>query len=163
MPRATNAVTKQDLEQLGAALTGEIRGVREDVEKVAVHLVATNVRLDAAVARLHARLDGTDRRLDKVEDAVHNNGVLIEKLETNLRAGIEGCTAATEALGREMTEVERRLGQRITALEQVVRSHSVEVHKLTDEVAELRARFDRRDFDSLEQRVSSLEKQLAGR
>jgi hypothetical protein len=136
--------TQQAVAELDTRLTGEVRSVKAAVENVAVHLNKTNTRLDTIAAD------------------VHEIGVKHELLDSMVRAGVDGWTSRIEGVRRDMSEMDERLGHRILALEDAVRGHSGHLQSLVGAVADLRARFDRRDFDSLERRVAVVEKKLSG-
>ena len=146
----SSTITKEDLQQL-----------------------ATSV--DASIARLDSKLDASVGRLDAsiagLTDAVHKNGVLLERLTDNVQLAFEGITNTQEQFQRSMLAMEQRLADRITLLEEVVKDHSGHVNGLTtevaglrSEVADLRHRFDRRDdLEAIERRVTKLEDRLGRR
>jgi hypothetical protein len=146
MPRASNAVTKKDLEQFGVTLAREIRSsLREDLavegDKWRASFHTLEVRFDTLEGRfgtlgvrfetLEGRFLTLEGRFLTLEEQVHHHGVLFEAFQSTVHGRFEGVIAATD--------------------------------RLTAEVAELRRRFDLHDFDSLERRVTTLEKKAVRR
>jgi chromosome segregation ATPase len=116
-------------------------------------------------------------------------GVIVEHLSSKIDTLSEGFGGLREQITTEIGGLERRLGDRITLLEEVVRKNSEDIRKnsedihknsediqrlsadvrasgrevaeLRAEVADLRARFDRReDMRELNERVAAIEKKL---
>jgi chromosome segregation ATPase len=173
MARATNAVTKKDLDDLGKTLGVAIARLDAKIDTTNSKVDATSsdiARLDAKVDATNARLDATNARLDATNGEVHRLGVLVEnELATKTQAALEATTSARDEVLRAMGEMEARLDQRIATLEAVVRDHSAHLERLssglghlTAEVRELRGRFDRRDdLEALERRVTEIEQRLS--
>ena len=146
-----NAVTKQDLDDLGKTLGSAI------------------ARLDGKLDDLEAKV-ATKVDLDATNQEVRRVGLLLEnQLMVEAQAALEGTTSARDEILRAMGAMEQRLEGSISMLEEVVREHSEhlqqlgsDVEGLTAEVRELRIRFDRRDdLEALERRVRDIEQRLA--
>jgi len=105
----------------------------------------------------------------ELKDEIRSVGVMVERLESKVVAFAESADSKYEGMRRDMQAMEERLGERITALESVVRGHSgdvrslqTDVRSLQKEVADLRRRFDQRDhLEQIEQRVTVLEKRIS--
>ena len=99
-----------------------------------------------------------------LRDEFHLLGVRFESLESKMALFGEGLIGLREHVSVELKQLETRLTGRIGVLEDVVRQNSAGIRDVAVEVADLRARFDRRDdLRELDRRVSALEKRLLPR
>ncbi len=103
-----------------------------------------------------------------LRDDIRAVGVVVERVDANVRALAEAIGATREGLTAQMSDLERRLSERISVLESAVRQNSADIQKNSEdiaalrvEVARLRHDFDRRPeaaaFTDLDRRVSAVE------
>ncbi|MFO0670027.1 MAG: hypothetical protein U0235_10435 [Polyangiaceae bacterium] len=110
-----------------------------------------------------------------LRDDIRAVGVVVERVDANVRALAEAIGATREGLTAQMNDLERRLSERISVLESAVRQNSADILKnsadilknsediaaLRVEVARLRHDFDRRPeaagFTDLDRRVAAVE------
>ncbi|MBS2014810.1 MAG: hypothetical protein JST00_18115 [Deltaproteobacteria bacterium] len=113
------------------------------------------------------------------EDASRALGIVLERMESQMRVVVEAVTTSRDSLREEMRALESRLSERIVILESVVRQNSSDIRKnsddirknsddiktLREEVAGLRQDFDRRPelerMRALEERVARVEAKVA--
>jgi chromosome segregation ATPase len=151
----------------------------DDALATKAELFIVKADLQAEIAEAKTELRGDIRAL----------GVIVEHLSSKIDTLSEGFGGLREQITTEIGGLERRLGDRIKVLEEVVAKNSEDIQRLSAEVAHLRgevadlrgevahlrgevadvraevahlrARFDRReDMRELDERVAAIEKKL---
>lgn len=104
-------------------------------------------------------------------EAIRAQGVLLEQLGSQMTLVLEAVTSSKAELETSIRQLDARLSQRITVLEEAVRQLATELRgvqegqrELREEVARLRRDFDQREergrVSALEVRVAALEARL---
>jgi len=111
-----------------------------------------------------------------LSDNIRAVGVMVERVQSDVRLLAEGLTSTREQLERRIDALDTRLSDRMSVLEEVVRQNSAGIRKnsediqknsddirlLKKEVADMRGQLARLErFDLLDARITTIEKRLA--
>ena len=117
---------------------------------------------DALVTKtdLHAAVDGLRTEL---KDDIRALGVVIERVDTNVRLLAESMTGMRTELKNDLAELEARLSVRITRLEDAVRTNSRDIRDLKTDVAVLKTDVAmlKTDVTALKTDMSDLRQEVA--
>jgi gas vesicle protein len=154
---------KTEIAAVRTDLKTEIAAVRMDL-KAEIAAVRTDLKMEIAAVRTDIKADIKAEIADaktELRGEIRALGVIVEHMSSKIDVLSEGFGGLREQITTEMAALERRLGDRIKVLEEVVAKNSEDIQRLSAEVADLRARFDRRDDTrELEERVAAIEKKL---
>lgn len=151
------AVTRSEFRDAHGSLKTEMGVMKTDIDAL---------KADVSVLKTDVSVLKTDVSVLKTD--VRALGVVLERVDSNVRALAEGMVSMHQGLTAHINDVERRLSARIDVLESVVRQNSIDIAKnsadiqdLRTEVRQLRHDFDhraeKREIELLDARVTALE------
>ncbi len=95
------------------------------------------------------------KNLKKSETIAHYNAILIENIESNMKAVIESVEATESRLSNEMSEFRKEVNNRFEIVEGVLRIHSRDINELKTDVSGLKT-----DVSGLKTDVSGLKTEM---
>jgi hypothetical protein len=159
-------VTQSQFQDGIASLRGEMGALGTEL-RGEMGTLGTELRGEISTLGTELRDEMVTLRTE-LRDEIRGVGVMVERIDSNVRALAEALVSTRDELKRDISELDARLSERIGIIESVVRQNSVEIQKnstdlraLTAEVARLRHDFEHRperaQLASLEERVTALE------